>query len=144
MHYYRRLRPNPSSLKTLFWYVFAYKEQSLQHIGCKTHTRRGKPFSHTGTMLCTASLGDLGGTIEKLEIADLYIVSFLLRFEGGGGGKSGILNYTTLPSIAGIFSLKETYTWFDFLLAALDCYTWCFGERLLSPTQVFAGNINYV
>lgn len=61
----------------------------------------------------------------------------IVSFEGGGGGQKGIEQYPTLSDIGGPFSLKETFVWFDFLLAALDCYTWSFGERLLSPSQVF-------
>ena len=70
---------------------------------------------------------------ETLDAFKCLIVSF----EGGGGGQKGIEQYPTLSDIGGPFSLKETFVWFDFLLAALDCYTWSFGERLLSPSQVF-------
>ena len=59
------------------------------------------------------------------------------RFEGGGGGQNGLQQYPTLSHVGGPFSLREAFVWFDFLLAALDCYTWVFGERLLSPSQVF-------
>ncbi|XP_068717854.1 DNA-dependent protein kinase catalytic subunit-like isoform X1 [Montipora capricornis] len=62
---------------------------------------------------------------------------FVHRFEGGGGGQNGIELYPTLSHIGGPFSLKETFAWFDFLLAALDCYTWSFSQRLLLPSQVF-------
>lgn len=60
------------------------------------------------------------------------------RFEGGGGGQNGIQQYPTLSDVGGPFSLREAFVWFDFLLAALDCYIWVFGERLLSPNQIFA------
>ncbi|XP_067044034.1 DNA-dependent protein kinase catalytic subunit-like isoform X2 [Acropora muricata] len=62
---------------------------------------------------------------------------FVHRFEGGGGGQNGIKMYPTLSDIGGPFSLKGTFVWFDFLLAALDCYTWSFSQKLLSPSQVF-------
>ena len=64
-------------------------------------------------------------------------ICLIVRFEGGGGGQNGIEQYPTLSHIGGPFSLKETFVWFDFLLAALDCYTWSFGERLLAPSPVF-------
>lgn len=69
----------------------------------------------------------------------LLTFGYVVRFEGGGGGQNGIQQYPTLSHIGGPFSLKETFLWFDFLLASLDCYTWSFGERLLSPSQVFTG-----
>jgi len=72
----------------------------------------------------------------------LNLLSFnllFLRFEGGGGGRNGILSFPKLQDISGTFSLKETLLWYDFLLAALDCYTWAFGEQLLSPKDVFHG-----
>ncbi|KAK3728489.1 hypothetical protein QZH41_002350 [Actinostola sp. cb2023] len=62
------------------------------------------------------------------------------QFEGGGGSRNGILTYPTLKDIGGPFSLKETLLWYDFLLASLDCYTWAFGEQLLSPKDVFDGS----
>ncbi|KAL9956083.1 hypothetical protein ACROYT_G037506 [Oculina patagonica] len=61
---------------------------------------------------------------------------FVHRFEGGGGGQNGIQQYPTLRDIGGPFSLKETFLWFDMLLATLDCYMWSFSESLLSPSQV--------
>lgn len=62
-----------------------------------------------------------------------------LRFEGGGGSRIGILAFPALSDIGGTFSLKETLLWYDFLLAALDCYTWAFGEQLLTPKDIFHG-----
>ncbi|XP_027045855.1 DNA-dependent protein kinase catalytic subunit-like [Pocillopora damicornis] len=62
---------------------------------------------------------------------------FVYRFEGGGGGQKGIQQYPTLEHVGGHFSLKETILWFEFVLAALDCYTWSFSEHLLSPSWVF-------
>ncbi|XP_022778667.1 DNA-dependent protein kinase catalytic subunit-like isoform X5 [Stylophora pistillata] len=67
--------------------------------------------------------------------------SFVHRFEGGGGGgQKGIEQYPTLAHIGGHFSLKETILWFEFVLAALDCYTWSFSEHLLSPSWVFTSS----
>ena len=42
------------------------------------------------------------------------------------------------PRLAGLtFSLSETITWFEGLVAALDCYTWVLGEQLIAPSEVF-------
>lgn len=64
----------------------------------------------------------------------------LYRFEGGFGGKSGIQKYPTLSSVNNTFSLSTTKHWMDLVLAALDSYTWCFGQRLLTPGSIFSGN----
>lgn len=79
-----------------------------------------------------------GSTITELA-PHFTLFIFCLRFEGGGGGKNGILTFPTLQDMGGPFSLKETLLWYDFLLASLDCYTWAFGEKLLSPKDVFVG-----
>ncbi|XP_048576196.1 DNA-dependent protein kinase catalytic subunit isoform X3 [Nematostella vectensis] len=63
---------------------------------------------------------------------------FVRRFEGGGGRGNGILTYPTLADMGGAFSLKETLLWFHYLLAALDCYTWVFGEQLLPPADLLS------
>ncbi|XP_072042849.1 DNA-dependent protein kinase catalytic subunit-like [Amphiura filiformis] len=66
---------------------------------------------------------------------------FVSRFEGGGGrssSKSGIAKYPSLVSMSqSVFSVKMACNWFDLLLAALDCYTWVFGEKLLVPSVLF-------
>ena len=83
-----------------------------------------------------------GNNFNILNLMYLFCNYFLycgVRFEGGGGGQNGIQQYPTLSDIGGPFSLKETFLWFDMLLAALDCYTWSFSESLLSPSEVFAG-----
>ncbi|KAL8588519.1 hypothetical protein ACOMHN_043868 [Nucella lapillus] len=67
---------------------------------------------------------------------------FVARFEGGGQvgtGKKGLLGYPTLDQMAPAFSLHHVLAWFNLLLAALDCYCWVFGEGLLVPEEVFAG-----
>ncbi|XP_033121520.1 DNA-dependent protein kinase catalytic subunit-like [Anneissia japonica] len=70
---------------------------------------------------------------------------FCSRFEGGGGTGSaavGIRKYLTLPSMSSAFSLKISTRWFDNILAALDCYCWSFGERLVTPSDVFTSRSN--
>ncbi|XP_022110985.1 DNA-dependent protein kinase catalytic subunit-like isoform X2 [Acanthaster planci] len=65
---------------------------------------------------------------------------FVSRFEGGGvkaASRSGISKYPTLSTMGQPFSVKLACSWFDHLLAALDCYTWVFGEKLLSPSVVY-------
>ncbi|CAB4005561.1 DNA-dependent kinase catalytic subunit-like [Paramuricea clavata] len=69
---------------------------------------------------------------------------FISRFEGGFGGKSGIQKYPTLSTINNTFSLTITKHWFDLVLAALDSYTWAFGERLLTLSSIFQGKTSSV
>ena len=67
---------------------------------------------------------------------------FVARFEGGGQavvGKKGLSGCPTMHNMAATFSLPSALAWFDMLLAALDCYCWVFGEGLLPPDKVFAG-----
>ncbi|KAL4240201.1 hypothetical protein ACF0H5_000995 [Mactra antiquata] len=64
------------------------------------------------------------------------------RFEGGGSMSNdddgGIYKYPTLQHLSDQqYSLQTTLLWFDYMLAALDCYTWVFGENLLSPQELF-------
>jgi hypothetical protein len=35
------------------------------------------------------------------------------------------------------FSVDIAVQWFDIFLAALDCYVWVFGEKLLTPAELF-------
>ncbi|KAK6170524.1 hypothetical protein SNE40_018898 [Patella caerulea] len=66
---------------------------------------------------------------------------FISRFEGGGTathGKSGISACPTMIKISEVFSLTSALNWFDMLLAALDCYTWVFGEGLLTPSDLLS------
>ena len=48
---------------------------------------------------------------------------------------SGILSYPTLTGEA--FSLTSALQWLDYLMAALDVYTWVFEKKLLAPSEVF-------
>ncbi|XP_028413162.1 DNA-dependent protein kinase catalytic subunit-like [Dendronephthya gigantea] len=69
---------------------------------------------------------------------------FILRFECGFAGKSGIQKHPTLSSINETFSLTTTKHWFDLVLAALDSYIWSFGQRLLTPSSIFQGKTTSV
>ncbi|XP_070581112.1 DNA-dependent protein kinase catalytic subunit-like [Ptychodera flava] len=72
--------------------------------------------------------------------ADYYIS----RFESGGGKaghRTGIVKHPTLDSMEQTFSVKVALNWFDLLLAALDCYTWVIGEKLLSPADMFSATM---
>ena len=40
------------------------------------------------------------------------------------------------------FSVDIAVQWFDIFLAALDCYVWIFGEKLLTPSEIFSGIID--
>lgn len=64
---------------------------------------------------------------------------FVVRFEGGGqvGDRGGLCGHPTPSKVAENFSLKAVLSWFDMLLAVLDCYCWVFGEGLLSPAKMF-------
>ncbi len=44
-----------------------------------------------------------------------------------------------MADVSDAFSLTAALSWFDMLLAALDCYTWVFGEDLLTLTDLFTG-----
>ncbi|XP_071796803.1 DNA-dependent protein kinase catalytic subunit-like [Asterias amurensis] len=71
---------------------------------------------------------------------------FISRFEGGGmkgSNSSGIAKYPTLSSMGQTFSVKLACTWFDHLLAALDCYTWVLGKKLLAPAAVFTDSAKH-
>ena len=66
----------------------------------------------------------------------------MARFEGGGlavTGKKGLSGCPTLDAMASTFAWHDVLAWLDMLLAALDCYCWVFGEGLLPPDKVFAG-----
>ncbi|XP_071815133.1 DNA-dependent protein kinase catalytic subunit-like [Apostichopus japonicus] len=65
---------------------------------------------------------------------------FINRFEGGGGRdgtKNGIQVSPRIDLKDQPFSLSAICNWFDLLLGALDCYTWIFGQRLLTPSELF-------
>ena len=72
--------------------------------------------------------------------------SFTARFEGGGyigTVKLGIDGAVQLTDKSDTFSLAVVTDWFDSVLAALDCYTWVFGEGLLSPGELFSKSTIY-
>jgi len=66
------------------------------------------------------------------------------RFEGGGQmdetNKRGITAWPRLTDVSPAFSVSGSLAWFDNVLAALDCYTWVFGESLLSPGELLGEN----
>ena len=37
------------------------------------------------------------------------------------------------------FSFSSTEKWFEQVLAAVDCYTWVFGENLIGPGKLLTG-----
>lgn len=41
------------------------------------------------------------------------------------------------------FSLKNALSWFDLFVAALDCYSWIFGQGFLQPAQIFGNRCLY-
>jgi hypothetical protein len=75
-----------------------------------------------------------------MYVCDIY------RFEGGGHlghDKVGIEGFPTLVDMSDKFTMQITLSWFDNLLAALDCYTWVFGKSLLSPGELFPSKLVY-
>lgn len=64
------------------------------------------------------------------------------RFENGGQPYSGILNHPTLTG--DVFAVSAALHWFDLLLAAIDAYTWALEKKLLSPSEVFSGQLSFV
>lgn len=71
-------------------------------------------------------------------------ITLFCRFEGGGhlGSGNGIEGFPTLVDMSDTFSIQTTLFWFDSLLAALDCYTWVFGENLLTPGELFGSKLS--
>lgn len=61
-----------------------------------------------------------------------------------GTDKQGIEGFPTLDKVAPVFSLETALSWFDMVLAALDCYTWVFGENLLTPADLFGGEYYFL
>ena len=57
--------------------------------------------------------------------------------------KHGIEGFPTLDKVSSIFSLQSSLSWFDMVLAALDCYTWVFGENLLTPADLFGSMYHF-
>ncbi|ESO96748.1 hypothetical protein LOTGIDRAFT_143667, partial [Lottia gigantea] len=91
--------------------------------------------------LCTHVQGNYFVSFDLIDIVDKSTIIKKV-FEGGGTathGKSGISACSTLLKISDTFTLTSTMNWFDMLLAGLDCYTWVFGEDLLTPINIFSG-----
>jgi DNA-dependent protein kinase catalytic subunit len=70
-------------------------------------------------------------------------VYFLARFEGSVEKKEilkdSLCNFKTLPDLGtDHFQLSFIQTWLAMLTAPLDCYSWIFGEKLLTPANLFA------
>jgi DNA-dependent protein kinase catalytic subunit len=59
------------------------------------------------------------------------------KFETAGG-RGGIWKYSTALILTEVFSLDQIISWLGDLLAALDCYTWVLGERLLRLTEILS------
>ena len=85
-------------------------------------------------------------TLWSLD-SDNYVRQLFCRFEGGGHTgkrKQGIEGFPKLTDISDVFSLETTLSWFDSLLAPLDCYSWVFGENLLSAEELFGGKSQFI
>lgn len=71
---------------------------------------------------------------------------FLARFEGSLDPKDtlnrdSLAHFKTLPDLGtNHFQLTHILTWLGMLTAPLDCYCWVFGERLLTPSQLFGNS----
>ncbi|XP_076075287.1 DNA-dependent protein kinase catalytic subunit-like [Mytilus galloprovincialis] len=72
-------------------------------------------------------------------------VYFINMFEGGGNPDPKrtplcLLQSPTMLAYDTKFSVDNAVQWFDIFLAPLDCYVWLFGEKLLTPTEIFSGD----
>ena len=60
-----------------------------------------------------------------------------VRFEEGAYRsmklKYGLSNRAHVTQMDDVFSLRTCLTWFDMLLASLDCYCWAIGQALVTP-----------
>lgn len=63
-----------------------------------------------------------------------------VRFEAAGS-RGGVWEFHTPLTIAEVFSLDNVVSWLEDLLAALDCYTWVLGERLLTFKEILPGGV---
>jgi DNA-dependent protein kinase catalytic subunit len=68
---------------------------------------------------------------------------FLARFEGSTEKreilKDCLCNFPTLKDLGTTrFQISSIQTWLTMLVAPLDCYCWVFGERLLTPLNLFS------
>lgn len=113
----------------------------------------------------------IGGIKETREYFQLRLKHegesyFVARFEGSLEKrdllkKNSLANFNTLPELSannnnqqqnqldddnsnGIahYQLSHVLTWLSMLVAPLDCYSWIFGERLLSPASLFSSTAN--
>ena len=67
------------------------------------------------------------------------------RFERRSFRLDGQSGLTIKPRVSELsFSLKAVLTWFEQVLATLDCYTWVFGHDLLDPVSLLTGRLSPV
>lgn len=106
----------------------------------------------------------IGGIKETREYFQIRLKQegetyFVARFEGSLEKrdllKNSLANFKTLPDLSarsgstdnggnggsdggggGHYELSYVLTWLGMLVAPLDCYTWIFGERLVSPSAL--------
>ena len=62
---------------------------------------------------------------------------YVCRFERGAFSRGGIQKSPVLSG--SVFSLSDTVSWLEGLMAALDSYNWVLGDELLSVNDLFAG-----
>ena len=75
----------------------------------------------------------------QLKLATDTNMYFIARFEGFTNTDS-LSNFTTLPLLAKEqFQVSFCKSWLAMLIAPLDCYSWVFSERLLTPQDIFKG-----
>lgn len=81
-------------------------------------------------------------TYFQLRLESEGEAHFLARFEGSNEKKEilkdSLFNYPILTDL-NIDNLRQAsiQTWLDMLLAPLDCYSWVFSEKLLTPADLF-------
>ena len=64
--------------------------------------------------------------------------SFPGRFEKGG--HKGLGGIQKVPVLSGVvFSLSGVISWFESVMAALECHNWVFEEQLLALSELFKG-----
>ena len=78
--------------------------------------------------------------IKLKQEGELY---FIARFEGLPEKrnilKESLSNYKYLSDLGtDYFQARYVKTWLEMLIAPLDCYSWVFSERLLTPMNVFS------
>ncbi|CAL1543153.1 unnamed protein product [Lymnaea stagnalis] len=130
-----KIRPEPSS----------WRSRKLEHAVRWLTRQCGNPQTECRHIcmklvfnLCTLLPGNFFDILHKAEGASY----FLKRFEGGGHASSEshcLLSKPIMTEGFETFTLSTARKWFDYFLAALDCYCWVFGEGLMVPTQIFKG-----